>query len=148
MKKLSSVLLLFCFALPVFAQVSVNGWGRVVWMPLFIDQDGEPRSVIQAPWGEEPDFEFYLRGVTPSKKIGVDVDFFATKGTAELGNIQQIANLKAWWSPNQYFKLHMGAGRVPALRGKVYGSTGTYAYARGRHTGFTSQGGIMIQLLK
>jgi hypothetical protein len=140
MKKVLIILTaIFCLASSAFAQVRIGGWGRIVWLPIFIDQDGEPRSVLQAPWGEEPGFEFMLNAATAN--IGVDVGILVEKGNVEKGNFSQIANAKAWWAPNRYFKVHLGSGRVAALRGRVGSSMGGYAYARGLHTGFTSRGG-------
>jgi hypothetical protein len=138
MKKLVNILaVIFCLASPVSAQIRMGGLGRIVWAPVFIDEEGVPRSVLQAPWGEEPGFEFMMNAA--SENIGVDVGILVEKGLLEKGQFNQIANAKAWWSPNRYFKLHLGSGRVAALRGKMYGSTGGYAYARGRHTGITTQ---------
>ena len=138
MKKLIIALsIIFIWLTPVYPQVRIGGWGRIVWQPLFIGQDGEPRSVLQAPWGEEPGFEFMMNAATAN--IGVDVGILVEKGLVEKGQFNQIANAKVWWSPNRYFKLHLGSGRVSPLRGKFYSSTGGYAYARGRHTGLTTQ---------
>jgi hypothetical protein len=136
-KLLIMAAVVFCIASPAFTQIRIGGWGRIVWAPVFIDQEGEPRSVLQAPWGEEPGFEFMMNAATAN--IGVDVGILVEKGLLEKGQFNQIANAKAWWSPNRYFKIHLGSGRVQTLRGKIYGSTGGYAYARGRHTGITTQ---------
>ncbi|MCL2269899.1 MAG: hypothetical protein FWC24_01010, partial [Treponema sp.] len=140
MKKIICVLAAALFlASPAFSQIRIGGWGRTVWVPLLIDQEGEPRSVVHAPWGEEPGLEFMLTGATAN--IGVDVGILVEKGAAERGSFSQIANAKVWWSPNRYFKLHIGAGRVSEMRGKAYSSNGLYAYARGLHTGISSRGG-------
>jgi hypothetical protein len=145
-KALSVLVLVFCLASPAFSQIRMGGWGRIVWLPVFIDQEGEPRSVLQSPWGEEPGFEFMLTAA--STNIGVDVGILVEKGLLEKGQFNQIANAKVWWSPNRYFKLHLGAGRAAALRGKFYSSSGAYSYARGRHTGITSQAGDNEPIVK
>jgi hypothetical protein len=117
-----------------------------VWLPLFLDQEGELRSVVQAPWGEEPGLEFMLTAT--SANIGADVGILVEPGPNERGSFSQIANGKAWWAPNRYFKLHIGVGRVAELRGKVYGSTGMYSYARGLHTGISTRAGTNEPFVK
>jgi hypothetical protein len=126
--------LAMCLSAPVFSQMRMNGWGRVVWVPYFIDQQEDPRSTLQAPWGDRPDLEFMF--AASSTNIGVDLGVMVAPN-----EFYQIGNAKVWWRPNQYFKLHLGSGRVPTLRGKVPSSTGGYAYARGRLTGLSNPTG-------
>lgn len=145
-KPVSALIIIFCLASPAFSQIRMSGWGRTVFVPFLLDQDEELRSVVHAPWGEEPDLEFYINGVSPN--VGVDVGILVEKGSVEKGLFNQIANAKVWWSPNRYFKLHIGAGRVQDLRGKMYSSSGAYAYARGRHTGISSQAGDNEPIVK
>lgn len=133
-KTLTVLMLLAMLAAPSFAQMRMNGWGRAVWVPVFVNQDGEARSTLQAPWGEEPDFEFMF--TAQSTNIGVDLGILAKPQV-----IAQAANAKVWWKPNNYFKLHIGLGRVATMRGKVGSSTGGYAYARGRLAGLTAPNG-------
>ncbi|MDR0387367.1 MAG: hypothetical protein LBH57_04955 [Treponema sp.] len=120
----------FCAALPSFAQLRMNGWGRAVWLPVYIDQSGETKTIVQSSYGDLPDLEFTFSA--SSENIGADIGVIVGQGT-----FNQIGNAKIWWKPNRYFKLHIGLGRVATLRGKVESSTGAYSYARGRITGLT-----------
>jgi len=136
MKKiLSIVILAVCLASPAFSQLRMNGWGRAVWVPVFYDYKvDEWRSTVQASYGEQPDLEFMFSAA--STNIGVDVGMIVNAST-----INQIGNAKIWWMPGPDFKLHIGLGRVSALRGKVESSTGGYSYARGRITQLTEPNG-------
>jgi hypothetical protein len=136
MKKLGAifVVLIICSAMPVFSQMRMNGWGRVVWVPLFTAQDGDAKSTMQSPWGDRPDLEFMFSA--SSTNIGVDLGVMVAPN-----EFYQIGNAKVWWRPNEHFKLHLGSGRVPTLRGKVAASTGAYVYAWGRLSGFFPNGG-------
>lgn len=135
MKKLLSVLVLvLCLASPAFSQLRMNGWGRAVWVPLFLSQDEKWRSTVQSSYGDEPDIEFIFSA--SSTNIGVDVGVLV-----QAQQFNQIGNAKVWWRPDSHFKLHVGLGRVATLRGKVEASTGAYAYARGRVTGITAPSG-------
>jgi len=135
MKKIISVLILaMCMTAPAFSQLRMNGWGRAVWIPLYLDQGGDLRSTVQSSYGDEPDIEFQFSA--SSTNIGIDVGVLV-----QAQQFNQIGNAKVWWRPNNYFKLHIGLGRVPTLRGKVEGSTGAYSYARGRVTGITVPSG-------
>ncbi|MCL2126768.1 MAG: hypothetical protein FWH38_00820 [Treponema sp.] len=133
-KTLTALALAACIAAPVFSQLRMNGWGRAVWVPLFIDQKGDLRSTVQASYGEQPDFEFMF--TASSTNVGVDVGVIVNAV-----QFNQIGNAKVWIRPNNYFKLHVGLGRVSTLRGKVESSTGAYSYARGRVTGLTAPSG-------
>ncbi|MDR3283807.1 MAG: hypothetical protein LBS97_01350 [Treponema sp.] len=136
MKKTVVLLTLaICLVSPSFAQLRMNGWGRAVWVPVFVGQDGEPRTVVQSSYGDAPDLEFMFSASSPN--IGVDVGVMVTDGL-----FNQAANAKVWWKPNNYLKLHIGMGRVPTLRGQVAGSTGGYAYARGRLAQLTAFNGV------
>jgi hypothetical protein len=139
-RTLSLLVVALCFAAPVFSQLRMNGWGRAVWVPVFTDQEGNPRSTVQSTWGDEPGLEFMF--TASSTNIGVDVG--VTVGTQQFN---QIGNAKVWVKPNNWSKLHIGLGRVPTLRGKVESSTGSYAYARGRITGLTAGSGINEPIL-
>jgi len=135
MKKLFGVVvIIICLASPAFSQIRVNGWGRVVWVPLFLAQDGDVKSTMQSSWGDRPDFEFMFSASSPN--IGVNLGIMAAPN-----DIYQIGNARVWWRPNKNLKLHLGSGRVSALRGKVAASTGAYAYAWGRLSGFFPNGG-------
>jgi len=136
MKKFFSVIVLaVCLASPVFSQLRMNGWGRAVWVPLFYDYKNEEwRSTVQSSYGDQPDFEFMFSA--SSTNIGVDVGVIVNAVS-----FNQIGNAKVWWRPVPDFKLHVGLGRVAALRGKVEGSTGGYSYARGRITQLTQPNG-------
>jgi hypothetical protein len=134
-------LLACCVTLSAFSQVRWNGWGKVVWVPLYVDQTEKAKSVTQAANGSLPAFEFYMSAA--SDNIGVDVGVGIgqitmppSTGISDLGLVQ-IANAKAWWKANNYFKLHVGVGRVATLRGKIESSSGMYAYTIGRLTGIT-----------
>jgi hypothetical protein len=135
MKRVLFLLLLAaCLAAPAFSQVRINGWGRAVWVPVFLDQDGTPRTTVQSSYGDEPDIEFQFSA--SSTNFGVDVGVIV-----QTQQFNQIGNGKVWWKPNNFFKLHVGLGRVATLRGKVESSTGGYAYARGRLAGLTDGAG-------
>ena len=134
MRKTLFALILVCIAMPAFSQVRMNGWGRAVWVPLFIDQGGDLRSTVQSSYGDEPDIEFQFSA--SSTNFGLDVGVIV-----QTQQFNQIGNGKIWWKPNNYFKLHIGLGRVATLRGKVESSTGGYAYARGRLSGLTDAAG-------
>jgi len=135
MKRTVSVLILaMCMAVPAFSQLRMNGWGRAVWIPLYLDQEGDLRSTVQSSYGDEPDIEFLFSA--SSTNIGIDVGVIV-----QAQQFNQIGNAKVWWRPNEFFKLHIGLGRVTTLRGKVEGSTGAYSYARGRVTGATVPSG-------
>ena len=113
----------------------MNGWGRAVWVPVFYDYKNEEwRSTVQSSYGDQPDLEFMF--AASSTNIGVDVGVIVNTAV-----FNQIANAKVWWRPSPDFRLHVGLGRVTALRGKVEGSTGGYSYARGRITGLTVPSG-------
>ncbi|MCL2881236.1 MAG: hypothetical protein FWF29_13415, partial [Treponema sp.] len=147
MRKIAFVLtVLLAATAPAFSQVRLASWGRLVWLPYFIDQGDKPRSLIEAPWGDEPDMEFMITAANAN--FGIDVGLLIEKGSLERGNVSQIANMKAWWSPNRYFKLHIGSGRVSPMRGQIYGSTGMYAYARGQLTGLTARSGDNEPIVK
>jgi len=133
-RALSVVVVAICLATPAFSQLRMNGWGRAVWVPFFIDQNGDKRSTVQSSYGDEPDIEFMFSAA--STNIGIDVGVIV-----QAQQFNQIGNAKIWWSPNNMFKLHVGLGRVTTLRGKVEGSTGAYSYARGRVTGATVPSG-------
>jgi len=134
-KTLFVLVLAICLASPAFSQLRMNGWGRAVWVPLFYDYKNEEwRSTVQSSYGDQPDFEFMFSA--SSTNIGVDVGVIVNAVS-----FNQIGNAKVWWRPNPDFKLHVGLGRVSALRGKVEGSTGAYSYARGRITGLTAPSG-------
>jgi hypothetical protein len=135
MKKLfCAAVIIICLASPAFSQMRIKGWGRAVWVPLFLAQDGNAKSTMQAAWGDRPDFEFMLSA--SSKNIGVDLGIMAAPN-----ELYQIGNAKVWWRPDENFKLHLGSGRVSFLRGKVAASTGAYPYAWGRLSGFFPNGG-------
>jgi len=135
MKKVVTVfVLMVCLAAPAFSQLRMNGWGRVVWVPAFLAQDGDVKSTMQSPWGDRPDLEFMFSA--SSTNIGVDLGVMVAPN-----EFYQIGNAKVWWRPDENFKLHLGSGRVPTLRGKVMASTGAYVYAWGRLSGFFPNGG-------
>jgi hypothetical protein len=135
MKKLcGAAVLIICLASPAFSQIRMNGWGRVVWVPVFLAQDGEAKSTMQSPWGDRPDLEFMFSA--SSTNIGVDLGVMAAPN-----EFYQIGNAKVWWRPDENFRLHLGSGRVATLRGKVAASTGAYVYAWGRLSGFFPNGG-------
>jgi len=145
MKRLLCIFVLICvFAVPVFSQVAISGWGRIVWLPVLmgqeVDDDGNQliRTVVQAPWADDAGFDFLLRGVVPGGQIGANVDLLIYRGNDDLGVVAQAANMNAWWAPNRSFKLHLGNTRVHTLRGRVGSSSGTYSYARGRSTGHSA----------
>jgi len=133
-RTVSVVVVAICLATPAFSQLRMNGWGRAVWVPFYLDQGGDKRSTVQSSYGDEPDIEFMFSAA--STNIGIDVGVLV-----QAQQFNQIGNAKIWWSPNNLFKLHIGLGRVSTLRGKVEGSTGAYAYARGRITGITAPSG-------
>jgi len=133
-RALGVVVLIFCLATPAFSQLRTNGWGRAVWVPFYLDQNGDKRSTVQSSYGDEPDIEFMFSAA--STNIGIDVGVIV-----QAQQFNQIGNAKIWWSPSSLFKLHVGLGRVTTLRGKVEGSTGAYSYARGRVTGITAPSG-------
>jgi len=133
-KGLFVLLIVLCLAAPAFSQLRMNGWGRVVWVPLFLAQDGDLKSTMQSPWGDRPDLEFMFSA--SSTNIGVDLGVMVAPN-----EFYQIGNAKVWWRPNEHFKIHLGSGRVPTLRGKVMASTGAYVYAWGRLSGLFPNGG-------
>jgi hypothetical protein len=120
-----------CIAGTAFAQLRMNGWGRAVWVPVYIDQTDDPKTTTQSSYGAEPDLEFMFSA--SAEHVGVDVGMLVIPGNP--GQFSQVANGKVWWKPNNYLKLHIGSGRVDALRGKVPASTGSFYYATGRLTG-------------
>jgi hypothetical protein len=133
-KTLTVLVLLGMLAAPAFAQMRMNGWGRAVWVPVFTDQEEKVRSTVQSSYGDQPDLEFMF--TASSTNFGVDVGVMV-----QAQQFNQAANAKVWWKPNNFFKLHVGLGRLTTLRGKVEASTGGYAYARGRITGLTLPSG-------
>ena len=134
-KTVSLVILALCLAAPAFSQIRMNGWGRAVWIPVFYDYRNEEwRSTVQASYGDQPDMEFIFTAT--STNIGVDVGVIVNAV-----QFNQIGNAKIWWRPSPDFRLHIGLGRVPILRGKVESSTGAYSYARGRITQHTEPNG-------
>jgi hypothetical protein len=134
-KALCVMLLALGFAVPAFSQLRMNGWGRAVWVPgYYYAPTQQWMSTVQASYGDEPDLEFIFSA--SSTNVGVDLGVLV-----QAAEFNQIGNAKIWWRTNEFFKLHVGLGRVPFLRGKVEGSTGAYSYARGRVTGLTAPSG-------
>jgi hypothetical protein len=126
-----------CITGVAFAQLRMNGWGRAVWVPVYNNGD-DWKTVTQSSYGDLPDLEFMFSA--SSENIGIDLGMIVYPGNP--GQIQQIANAKVWWKPNNFFKLHIGSGRVVTLRGQVAGSTGGYYYANGRLTGVIAANGV------
>jgi hypothetical protein len=121
------ILCVLCVLLvaPAFSQVRMNGWGRIVWVPVAETAKKTQSSIVQSSYGAAPDIEFMF--AASSAHIGVDLG--AT--ILDASDFEQIANAKVWWKPNNYFKLNLGMGRVQTLRGMV-GSNPDYAYCWGR----------------
>jgi hypothetical protein len=78
-----------------FAQLRMNGWGRAVWVPFYIDQSNDPKTTTQSSYGSEPDLEFMFSASAPN--VGVDVGMLVIPGNP--GQFSQVANAKVWWKP-------------------------------------------------
>ena len=125
-----AAVLLFFTAAPVFSQMTLGGWGRMVFVPVFIDVDGDVRSVVHAPWSEEGAMEFSISGV--SINIGLDFNMVVMRD-----RVDQIGLAHVWWRPNPFLRMSIGMGRAAQLRG-MEATSGSLPYSRGRLTRHTN----------
>jgi hypothetical protein len=113
MKKLLLIVVLLTISLTLtFAQATVGGWGRGIFVPLII-ADGDPTAASMVTWGPGGTrMGFTVSG--KSDNVGVQMDIVVDNGNVNVGDQQKI-----WVKPIEMLTLSVGRVFDDPLRGSA-----------------------------
>jgi hypothetical protein len=110
MKKVLLIVTLLTLSLSfTYAQASVSGWGRGIFVPVAV-ADEDPISKTQATWGGAPRIGFTISG--SSDNIGAQADI-----TFDGGGVGTGDNVKIWAKPIEMLTVTIGQFFDDTLRG-------------------------------
>jgi hypothetical protein len=112
MKKVLLIVALLTISLTslTFAQATVGGWGRGIFVPV-ISADGDPTSVSAVSWGPGGTrVGFTISG--SSDNVGMQADVLVDNGAVAIGDQQKI-----WVKPIEMLTITVGNAMDDTLRG-------------------------------
>jgi opacity protein-like surface antigen len=111
MKKVLLIVALLTISLAslTFAQATVGGWGRGVFVPVAV-ADGDVKALLQSSWGGPNRVGFSISG--SSDNIGAQADMIYDGGAVAVGD-----QFKAWVKPIEMLTITIGQAFDDTLRG-------------------------------